>query len=220
IGTTAHLPDTVVHAALGLWCAALAAVTLAHLPVWHDSIALTSHALRYNPDCFVCHANYGAALVDRGDVEEGAPHLERAIALEPEARVLVQLGNVRLAQGRTEEAIAHYERALRLEPDDKLAHYNLGVALRDAGRAAEAVPHYRAALRVDPQWPDAHNNLGVAYRELGKDEAAAAEFDAVLRVLPDDVPANLNRAAVAAAKEDWTTAIPYYERALRADPAS
>lgn len=218
LGRTLGLPERAVTAGLALWCAVLVLVTVRQVPVWRDSVTLMRHALAFNADCWVCHANLGAALADRGDVDEAMPHLERAVALEPDERVLVQLGNALVAKGRVEEAIPHYERALRFDPDDKLAHYNLGTALRQVGRAADALPHLRAAVRRDPEWAAARNNLGVALRELGDNAAAAAEFEAVLRQLPHDLEANLNRAAIAAEAQDWATAMPHYERVVRAHP--
>jgi Flp pilus assembly protein TadD len=47
--------------------------------------------------------------------------------------------------GRTREAIAHFQEAVRLDPQYAYAHFNLGVALKQAGKMDEATEEFRKA---------------------------------------------------------------------------
>jgi len=62
--------------------AALALATQAQLRHWRDSEALFRHALEVS-ESSVAHAHLGAALLERGRVEETLAHYRRALELEP-----------------------------------------------------------------------------------------------------------------------------------------
>jgi tetratricopeptide (TPR) repeat protein len=84
-------------------------------------------------------------------LDEAIPHLQKAIALDPQnAEFEDNLGQALAVKGQTDEAIPHFERALHLEPNLVEAHYFLGMALVMKGRRAEGLAHWRQALRKDP----------------------------------------------------------------------
>jgi len=75
----------VVLTVAAVWLVTLAVLSARQVQVWRDSETLWTHATSLDPACFVCQHNVGAALVQRGATPEGILHLERAVALRPDA---------------------------------------------------------------------------------------------------------------------------------------
>ena len=74
------------------------------------------------------------------------------------ARALTE-GNRLRKEGRLVDATAAYRRACALSPESGDAHFNLGVALRQAGGLREAALEFRAASRCNPHDMDAVQNV-------------------------------------------------------------
>ncbi|MGH7896062.1 MAG: tetratricopeptide repeat protein, partial [Candidatus Binatia bacterium] len=171
----------------------LAAASAAQTRIWRDSETLCTYTLAHNPDCFMCHANLGIVLRERGELEAAAEHFEIALRIDPDANILVHLGNLRQQQGRLEDA-ALYERAATLDPGYDTASYDLGNVLRELGRSEAAIPHYRQALAAAPASLNAHHNLALALWESGRPDEARAEFEAALHIDPTDADTIVNLA--------------------------
>lgn len=71
-----------------------------------------------------------------------------------------------------EEKISKLQALVEDDPNDALAHFSLGMALKDGGRAEEAVPHFQRVLAVDSQHSKAHQMLGMVQRDLGQTDLA------------------------------------------------
>jgi tetratricopeptide (TPR) repeat protein len=70
--------------------------------------------------------------------------------------------------------MAEFRRALALDPKFSLAHFNLGLALRDKGQLDEAITEYRQAIRHEPDFAGAHCNLGQVLQLQGRFEESLA----------------------------------------------
>jgi tetratricopeptide (TPR) repeat protein len=98
------------------------------------------------------------------------------------------------------------------------AHYNLGVALRQAGRIEEAIGHYEQAVRLQPDYAMAHINLGVDLYQLGRVEEAIGQYEQALRAKPDSFEAHNNLGNALRKLGRPQEAIGHYEQALRIRP--
>jgi protein O-mannosyl-transferase len=155
--------------ALGVWLASMAALTWAQVQVWHGTDTLYAYALDVEPDCAWCHAQYGGALGNRGDLAAAIPHLERAVALRPHrAGYQGNAGLALLKAHRAADAVPYLERAVAAQPANLDATTNLGLALLEAGRAAEALPHLERVAAARPDAPAPRQALVSAYRSLGR----------------------------------------------------
>jgi Flp pilus assembly protein TadD len=112
-------------------------------------------ALAVTSGNFVAHAHLGAALLERGRVEEAAAHWRESLRLRPDHLTAVNNLAWLLAthpdarQRDPQEALALAERAARLAPGDPAVLDTLGAALAAAGRFAEAErAAHRAAERA------------------------------------------------------------------------
>jgi Flp pilus assembly protein TadD len=48
-------------------------------------------------------------------------------------------------RGKLDEAVTAFRTAIRLEPNSALAHYGLGIALKEQGKPDEAIAAFREA---------------------------------------------------------------------------
>jgi tetratricopeptide (TPR) repeat protein len=160
---------SVVPLVAAAWIAWLAALTWWQVQVWRDTNTLFIYTLAVDPDCAWCHAQYGGALGNRGDLPGAIPHLQRAAALRPHRfRDQAHAGLALLRAGRPAEALPYLERAVALQGDSVEAVTNLGLALVDVGRAADAVPYLERARAARPDAPEPRVGLARAYAMLGR----------------------------------------------------
>ena len=194
-------PHTVRRAAAGIGVVALGilgVLSFRQAHVFRDADTLWLDTLAKNPECFMCHTNYGHSLYARGRVAEALEHFEASLRLKPDnVPTLLSIAKVEDERGRLDESIARLRSALDIDPTDTTVLVNLGVAYTKAGRFDEAIPQFEEALR-NPSPDDylAHNGLGVALIRTGRTAEAAEHFREALRLRPDfwKARANLERA--------------------------
>jgi tetratricopeptide (TPR) repeat protein/mono/diheme cytochrome c family protein len=181
--------------------------------------ALMRRRLKKYPSDFTAHFNLGAALQQKGKIEEAVVHFRRALQANPRSYLAhTNLGAALQELGQNEQAISHYLQALRIKPDYVNARYNLGNLLLRGGKIEEAISHFREALRLRPDDAGAHNSLGSALGMQGKLAEATAHFEQAARLDPDSADAHANLAYALAAQGDSQRAVFHYEQALRLNP--
>lgn len=105
-----------------------------------EAIAVLVDLLAKRPELAEARFALGRLYAQRGDLDNAADQLERAVASRPVLPAgWLYLGRVRLRQGRVAEAVAAARRALAIEPGFRTGYEFLAEALRAAGdpRAAE-----------------------------------------------------------------------------------
>jgi tetratricopeptide (TPR) repeat protein len=172
----------VVAAAAAAWIVWLAAMTWWQVQIWRDTTTLFTYTLAVDPDCAWCHAVYGSALGNRGDLAAAIPHLQRAAELKPRSfSAQANAGLAYLRAGRAPDAIPYLERAVAMHPDNFNATANLGLALVAVDRAADAIPHLERAHAVRPDAPEPRLGLARAYTMLDRPADAAEHHRALER---------------------------------------
>jgi len=160
----------------------------------------------------------GSAYLKRGDVAKGAPLLEQAAQLAPEAAdIRTELALSHLATGAREQAISEFEAVVKL--DKKIMRADLLLVLahlqrKDYDRAIAAA---QGLAQKEPDNPLAYNVLGTAL--LGKSDAASArkQWQLALEKDPKFVPAMLNLAALEMREHHPDMAEKRYHQALEHD---
>jgi len=90
----------------------------------------------------------GVARVHLGRHEDALNDFRAALEIRPGyAPALVNIGNLLLEGGEVEAAMLQYEAAVQSDDAYRVAHFNLGVALKKLGRHADAVREFRRADR-------------------------------------------------------------------------
>ncbi len=100
---------------------------------------MLSKALELAPDLAKSHFFMGSLRKGQGRYDEALAHLQRARALYPRDRVVLnQLGRTLFLQRRYREAIDVLGAVLSVDPEDLQAHYNLMLCYQGLGHAAMA----------------------------------------------------------------------------------
>jgi tetratricopeptide (TPR) repeat protein len=198
---------------------AFTGLTLRQLPVWTSSITLFSHCLTLHPADALAHNNLGAALTEKGRLDDAVRHYLEAIRLVPEyAEAFNNLGYAYQALGQNQRAIQCYEKALTLKKTDAEVYHNMGVALDALGRADEAADYYHRAIADRPSMSKSLNNLGLYESRQGKLDDAVALYRRALIAQPGFVDAMNNLAVVMEDLGKKTEAEALYRQILEANP--
>lgn len=161
---------------------------------FENAETLWRHTLAKNPDCFICHTNYGFWLSGQGRGDEAVGHFDQSLRIRPDnVPTLLNLAKIEEDRGRFDAAAGRLRAALALDAADTTVLINLGTVETKGGHLDEAVATYREALRLgSPADYLAHNGLAVALARKGDLSGAVTEFQAALRANPDYAPARAN----------------------------
>lgn len=175
----------------------MGAATWRQAGIYQDLGTLWADTLRKNPNCWLAHNSLGSHLADAGDLRAARAHLERALAIKPNAlEVLNNLASVLLDEGQPRAALVYLEKALAVAPRSAMAHYNRGNAYDQLGQTAEAEQAYRRAIELEPDHAAAHNNLGCLLYATGRKTEAIEAFSRAISLRPDYADALNNLGAV------------------------
>ncbi len=195
------------HAALGGLMAGVLAVLMVcawkQTTYWQNNETLWTRALACTTGNYVAHMELGAALLQKGKVDEAISHYHEALQIKPdEAEMHYNLGNALLQKGRVDDAMTQYQVALEIKPNYSAAHVNLGNVLQQKRRVDEAITQYQEALQIDPDNGDAQNNLGNVLLQKGKVGEAIPHFQKALQLEPADPGIQNNLAWLLAASPE------------------
>jgi tetratricopeptide (TPR) repeat protein len=116
------------------------------------------------------------------------------------------------------DVVTLYQDILRKNPACWMAHYNLGIALRDRGQNEQAIAHYRQAVAIRPEYAEAHYNLGRILVERGEFADAIAHYEKALTINPNDTEAHNNLGNVLLRIGRSGEAMAQYQKALAIQP--
>ncbi|MFM7446476.1 MAG: tetratricopeptide repeat protein [Tabrizicola sp.] len=157
----------------------------------------------------------GEAQRMQGQLDEASATLQQAIALSAaNARIWVELGNVRFDQGDIAGALAHYSAALAVE-DYVSAWANRAETwwqFRDGQRCSDDADN---ALRLDPQYAYANEIKGRCLIDLGRAEEALSYFDTAIALSPGYQNAYRNKLAALSALGRYQDLVAVADEALR-----
>jgi tetratricopeptide (TPR) repeat protein len=165
----------------------------------------------------------GVAYLKKEAYEQAIPHLDKAIASQPDNAVAhYYLALAHESTGKVEEAEKGYKKAIEL--DDKLVNALVNLAalyLGEPPRPKQAIEVLKKAVAVEGQASDVHQNLAFAYRLDGNHNKAAAEYDQAIK-LKDDPNARLAYADLLfemgkhdAAATQMRSALPAFKKDLK-----
>jgi tetratricopeptide (TPR) repeat protein len=161
------------------------------------------------------HFQYLAGI---GLIVLGAAGLNRLPRVIP-ATIVVLLGALTWQQGgiyRDMETL--WRDTLFKNPDCWMAHYNLGILLKNQGRIEEAMEQYHKTIQINPNHYEALNNLGNVLAAKGRLDEAIENYRQAIQINPNYREALNNLGNVLAAKGRFDEAIENYRKAIRINP--
>ena len=160
-----------------------------------------------------------AQALEENDFPRAIPHLEAALAEDPEnSNARFNLAYALQSTGDEAGAIRHYRLVSENQPDLLHARQNLATLLMRAGRFAEAADEYEALGRLRTPGLADLLLLAAAHRESGDGEAAAEAFRAALGMDGASLDALAGLANALADLGRLHEAVPHYIRAAELDP--
>ncbi|MGH8615515.1 MAG: XrtA/PEP-CTERM system TPR-repeat protein PrsT [Gammaproteobacteria bacterium] len=183
-----------------------------------DTLQDLAHQGRADPQLL---ALLGSAYLKRGDVAKGAPLLEQAAQLAPEAAdIRTELALSHLATGASEQAISEFESVIKLDKRIMRADLLLVLAHLQRKDYNQAMAAAQGLAQKEPDNPIAYNVMGTAL--LGKSDTAAArkQWEQALKQDPKFVPAMLNLAALEMREQHPDIAETRYHQVLEHDESS
>ncbi|GAB6846086.1 tetratricopeptide (TPR) repeat protein/SAM-dependent methyltransferase [Methylorubrum rhodinum] len=162
-----------------------------------------------------------AEALNAGRLDEAEHQARSVLATRPqEPGALYVLGCVALNRGRPEEALVLFERVRATQSKDPQLHFNLGEAHRRTGAPASALRHFRKAAELSPGFAETHGQAGEMLRALGRFTEAAKAYQSALMLKPDLAHCLAGFALLLVREDEFGQAVPFFEAALRATPAT
>ncbi len=125
----------------------------------------------------------------QGNLERAADDLEHLARLRPDARVYIELGDLRARSGQNDRAVEAFHESLRLDSSwaGRDAWIGLAGALEPLGRFEEAAAAYRKVIEMSPPTElTPQRRLIQLYLAADQPDSAAAVIEGILRMRPDD----------------------------------
>ena len=121
--------------------------------------------------------------------------------------------------GYWKNSIILFEHALQITKNNDLAHYNLGMALKNQGKMEEALNEFRKAISIKPSSADAHNNLGIILEmHFKKYDEAIYHYRQALQNAPNNSGTHFNFGIALAKKGEIKEAIEHFRQAIYLKP--
>jgi protein O-GlcNAc transferase len=137
------------------------------------------------PDYILDPNDIGAALYQKGELDQAIRQLQAALALapnDPETHYL--LGAAYIQQSQLAEAEAEFNKALAAKPDMAEAHIGLGNVQLLKGELEPATASFQKAVAINPSLPEAYLPLGKVLAAQGDTAGARDALNAFLKLNP------------------------------------
>jgi protein O-mannosyl-transferase len=113
-----------------------------------------------------------------------------------------------------QDLVTLYTVTLQKNPGCWMAHYNLGIILREQGDVDQALKHYRQAFALRPNYAEAHYNLARCLVEKGQLDEAIEHYEKALKINPADPQTHNNLGVTLFGVGRVDDAIVHYQKAL------
>lgn len=153
-----------------------------------------------------------------GNVDQAVELLEKTISLQPDAKALLALGEMRYQQGQAQRAFEDMRRALELDPQLVAAHYKVSKICLKLDRIDEALHHLRTFVQAQPSSAQARLELGVLLGNQGELEEAEAQLRKVIALSPEHATGHFNLGVLLGRKEQIDEAMQAFRRTIEFDP--
>ncbi|MCK5014885.1 MAG: tetratricopeptide repeat protein [Candidatus Omnitrophica bacterium] len=160
--------------------------TFRQCKIWHDSISLWEHELRYFPEEPVALNNLAAALREQEEYKEAEKVYKKFKEIQSEG-LAIDFSNKLMDDIKKVDYVKNlYAQAVKAAPNFKDSYYHFGNLMKDLGNISEAVAAYKKALELDYEYKDAHFSLGDLYRQAGDYGQAIFAYDQTIKLHPED----------------------------------
>jgi tetratricopeptide (TPR) repeat protein len=166
------------------------------------------------------HLGRGMELLDAGENEAAARHLQKATELGPQdVEAYLNLGRALHNMHRREEALAAFNRVIELEPKTPLAYFHRGLTRKEMGEFEQALADLNREIERNPNYPPSYLVRGLTLLTRGEWDAALKDLSIAAERMPDNAQAEFGRARCLAYLGRIPEAGAALRRAIELDPA-
>lgn len=163
--------------------------------------------------------NFGAILIDLGELEDASVALRNAMRLDPNMQqTYLNFANLEVKRENYEKAKYYFEECLSRTPEYAEAHNNLGLLYSTTKEFDLAIAALTNAIKLKPNYYEAINNRGLVYKSKENYEAALEDFSKAILLKPDFVEALNNRGNLYKDLEKFELALEDFNKALKSNP--
>lgn len=163
--------------------------------------------------------NLAIATAAAGRTQEAETALGEAERLTPDsARLWSVRGSDALTAGDPRQAESHLRRSLASDPQEKVARYNLAVALRQLDRPNEALEQIDLALASGQTRAEAHTLRAHLLADIGRFDDAINQYESVVSRYPTYIDAQNSLSRLLPELGRPAEALAHYRAALQATP--
>ncbi|MFN2309807.1 MAG: tetratricopeptide repeat protein [Gammaproteobacteria bacterium] len=160
------------------------------------------------------------ALISANELVQARAVLDNMLRTErADPEVWFMAGVIAGKERRLQESIECLRRVIQLDPRHVMAHYNLGLSLRDLGDYAAAIDAFSSTVALQPDLQTGWDCLAHAQMQAGELEAARTTFQQALSLNPSNAELLSNYGSLLLALGLSVEAIEVYQAALRLAPA-
>ena len=134
------------------------------------------------PQSFEVHELLGLVYSALSQDADAAPHLEKAVRLEPNsAEARINFATNLAHAGKFDLAEAQFKKAVELQPKNYDANHDLGELYVQSGKVPAALPYLEQAQHINPAAYDNGYDLSLAYLVTGRLKEAREQVQKLLR---------------------------------------
>jgi len=198
----AHFPKMRVPAQI-VACAVLLACAIkthAQVKFWKDTVTLFTHVLSVDPRGEHPNLVLGTAYVQRGDIADAEPYIDRALVYNPSGPLSLSYSAFCIMRTSMQThdrrdlplAAQHLDKAMTIAPNDPDVLTNAAQWSALIGKPSDEEMYSRRAIVANPDSVLAHLYLADALREQHKLPEAAEQNRQALALDPDNCDAHNN----------------------------
>jgi len=154
-----------------------------------------AQSLAADPAWLPARNNLAAILIERGEITEARPHVERALRGERDPLTFINLGMLLMAEGNPAGAAAAAREAIKIDPTNASACFLHGRTLTAQNLLEQAIVAYQQVVRLDPDHFQARNNLANLFARLRRFDEAIPLYRSIIARDPQADVARRNLAA-------------------------
>ncbi len=160
----------------------------------------------------------GLVAQQTGEYSRAVKLAKKAVAIEPDARFLSNLGTAYRSAHKFEQAAAAFQQALKIDPGLIEAQFNLAGLYLDHGRNQEAITWFRKVISLKTTMLPAHEGLGQAFLNSDNFTEALSCAESVLSMTPSSISAMTNKGLALQGLGQFPEAREVYDKILEIAP--
>lgn len=183
--------------------------------------------IKFAPTSVLGHANLGSIYQKKKMYEQAQQQYNAAenfadrdpkTSFETKKLIRLNIGTLKQEQKQYSVALQAYDTVLQVDPKHKLANFYKATLLEESGNADGAMQAYNTVLSIDPNYKPAQDKLLAMIRKQSDPAKLAAGLKQYADRFANDATIQAQIGEDFHQRKDLTTAITYYQRAIRLNP--